>query len=359
MVKAAARPSSVSPPRLFQPATIAIRLAMARTTAAMAPTVTAVGRSTARERLERCAGGLVLRAAARVAARRGCRGAAAGAGARSREGGRLRTRTRLRFWPLTTLRQPGSPPARRAARGRGARDRRRRGSLAPPRCAGACCITVADVIEVDPADREPRDARRRARRRAPRTTAPPRAGPASWASPTRARRSVVGDRPSAASSCSSECVESPISTSAPTAPRAPLATGMSSWPTCTPSAPQRHGEVGPVVQPEQRIVLVAQRAGSTAAARTSSSSLADLVAELDHVHAARERRREQLVEAGPYIGDEVQPRPREPLAAGIHYGLNARVLSWLRTVLYAGRAVPSDRSSPASKRLSPDDCFQW
>ena len=125
-----------------------------------------------------------------------------------------------------------------------------------------------------------------------------------------------------------------------------------------PVRPARVHQIGPVVQPEQRIVLVAQppehggRADELVIARR-------LVAELDHVHSAGERRREQLVEAGPYIGDEVQPRPREPLAAGIHYGLNARVLSWLRTVLYAGRAVPSDRSSPASKRLSPDDCFQW
>ena len=61
-----------------------------------------------------------------------------------------------------------------------------------------------------------------------------------------------------------------------------------------------------------------------------------LVAELDHVHPAGEGRREQLLQTRPHIGDEVQPRPPEPLAAGIHsatYGLKVRVRSWLRTVL--------------------------
>ena len=101
---------------------------------------------------------------------------------------------------------------------------------------------------------------------------------------------------------------------------------MSSCPTCTPSAPQASSQVRPVVQPEQRAVLVAQppedggRAHELGVARR-------LVAELDHVHPAGERRREQLLEARPHIGNEVQPRPLEPLAAGIHcaYGLKVRV----------------------------------
>ena len=120
----------------------------------------------------------------------------------------------------------------------------------------------------------------------------------------------------------------------------------------------RLDQVRPVVQPEQRAVLVAQppehggRAHELVVARL-------LVTELDHVHPAGERRREQLLEPWPYIGDEVQPRTREPLAAGIHYGLNVPVASALRTVLYAGRAVPSLRSSPASNRLSLGDCCQW
>ena len=41
-----------------------------------------------------------------------------------------------------------------------------------------------------------------------------------------------------------------------------------------------------------------------------------LVAQLDHVHAAMERRREQLLEARLQIGYEIQPGPLEPLAAG-------------------------------------------
>src|SRR4029453_8262621 len=101
---------------------------------------------------------------------------------------------------------------------------------------------------------------------------------------------------------------------------------------------RRRHEVGPVVQPEERTVLVAQppedggRAHELVVARR-------LVAELDHVNPAGERRREQLFEARPPIGDEVPPRPPESLAAGIHraYGLNVDVASWFRTVVYAGR----------------------
>jgi hypothetical protein len=121
----------------------------------------------------------------------------------------------------------------------------------------------------------------------------------------------------------------------------------------------RLDQIRPVVQPEERAVLVAQppedggRAHELVIARR-------LVAELDHVHPAGERRREQLLEARPHIGDEVQPGPPEPLVAGIHC-LRAKVgvASCLSTVLYAGRALPVLVINPASNRLSDEDCMKW
>ena len=129
---------------------------------------------------------------------------------------------------------------------------------------------------------------------------------------------------------------------------------MSSCPTCTPSAPHAATRSGRSFS-QNSAPCSSHSRRKTAAARTSSSSLAVLVAELDHVHPAGERRREQLLEARPHIGDEVQPRPPEPLAAGIHcaYGLKvARRGAGCAPSLYAGRGVPSRRTSPASKRLS-------
>ena len=80
------------------------------------------------------------------------------------------------------------------------------------------------------------------------------------------------------------------------------------------------GEVGPVVQPEESAVLVA---AAPEDARGGHELLVArvLVPQLHHVHAALERAREQRIEAGAEVGDEVQPRAGQPLAAHVAHGL--------------------------------------
>ncbi len=80
------------------------------------------------------------------------------------------------------------------------------------------------------------------------------------------------------------------------------------------------GQVGPVVQPEERSVLVAP--APEEARRGQQVRVARLlVPELDHVHPALERRGQQRVEAGAEVRDEVQPRAGQPLAAHVAHGL--------------------------------------
>ena len=135
----------VIPPAPSQPAITAIRLAAASSAATIAPTVTAVGRSPRRERLQRRARGLVLRAPARVAARLGLGAACAaidsalGADselrARRPEPRSLALRRRGRWRSLRRLRlcaNLGLLERLAQRRGCGARVGRRRGSRAPP-----------------------------------------------------------------------------------------------------------------------------------------------------------------------------------------------------------------------------------
>ena len=75
--------------------------------------------------------------------------------------------------------------------------------------------------------------------------------------------------------------------------------------------PRREREVGPVVQPEERVVLAAGRA--EARRRLEQRVVVQLlVAKLDHVDPATERRREHVLRGG--VHDEVEPGSPQALA---------------------------------------------
>ena len=206
---------------------------------------------------------VVLRAAARVAARFGRRRAA---GADRPSAARPRRR------PARLAPRGGAPSCRlrlcaNRAPSSAARSRRRGGARVGgvadrahhhDRVAPAC-DHLADVIEVDPADREPRAVAGHARRRSARTSSPAAGRPAfvgvSHTGPTLSWSATPAA--SAASSCAGECVDSPISTSSPTS-AARLGGGHVVLAHVHAVGAARHGQVRPVVQPEQRAVLVAQ-----------------------------------------------------------------------------------------------------
>ena len=261
---------------------------------------------------------------------------------------------RLRLCANRALLERGAQLARRGRRVLGVADCSHHDD---PRSAGLGHLS--HVTEVDSADREPGRGRRRASA-AWRTYESPAAGRPAFVGVSHTGPTLSWSATPDASARRAAPASASRARPARRRPRAraPRAAGMSSCPTCTPSAPHASTRSGRSFS-QNSAPCSSHSRRNTAAARTSSSSLACLVAELDHVHPAGERRREQLLEPGPYIGDEVQPRAREPLAAGIHYGLNVARGERLRTVLYAGRAVPSTRSSPASNRLSLGDCCQW
>ena len=144
----------------------------------------------------------------------------------------------------TALRQLASARARRAARRPPRAGRRRRGSRAPPRSASAPASTTSSTLDASMPPIANHGTVGRARPRGARTRARPRAGPAwSGVSHTGPDAELVGARRASAGrrAASGEWVERPTSRLARAAPRP---TGMSSWPTCTPSAPAASARSG-------------------------------------------------------------------------------------------------------------------
>ena len=234
-----------------------------------------------------------------------------GRGARGRRAWRgpllARALALLALLAATALRQRASCRARPAAPRPPRADPRRRGWRAPPRCGRRPAATTSCTFEVSmpPMANQGVPAARAA---AWRTYSRPAAGrpclvgvshtgpTLSWSAPER----------SAASSCSGEWVESPISSSSPTASRT-AATGLSSCPTCTPSAPAASARSG--------------RSFSHSSAPCSSQSVrrraargkqllvgGALVAQLHHVHTAGERLAHHLLDALEEVGHEVEAR---------------------------------------------------
>ena len=78
----------------------------------------------------------------------------------------------------------------------------------------------------------------------------------------------------------------------------------------------RDREVGPVVQDEERAVLVAQRAEGRGGGEDLVVGRV-LLAQLEHVHAARERLAQHVL-AGARIGDEIEARLGESRRVGRH-----------------------------------------
>ena len=262
---------SSSPPTPSQPAITAIRFAAASTAADDRADRDGGRALPGSERLQRGAGGLVLRAAARVAARtrllgRACRAPPHPAAVR-RPG--LRDRRR-RLARSAALRAPSSAydsaptaassSAARSAAAAAARVRRVADCAHHDDARGACRDHLAHVTEVDPADREPGPVAGDLGGVAHVVEPGRRAALLRGRRPHRARRSAGRPRrtPSARVELLRRVGREPdqdlVARRAPRASRA----GMSSWPTCTPSAPHAHDQVRPVVQPEQRAVLVAQ-----------------------------------------------------------------------------------------------------
>ena len=153
---------------------------------------------------------------------------------------------------------------------------------------------------------------------------PPRA--AAWrtySSPAAGRPGLVGvsqtgptlswsaSDPSAASNCSGEWVDRPIRSCSPTCSRTSPA-GVSSWPTWMPSAPAAQGEVGPVVQPEERALLIGRRRESARPPRAESRRRAPCRG----AAPCRPRRgapgREHMLRGG--VHDEVEPGSPQALA---------------------------------------------
>ena len=253
-----------------------------------------------------------------VGARRRRGAAAASRGARRRRGVAARRRRRApgRSPRLAaTPRHVGAPaPAASAARSsRATASGSSASAIARTTTAAARprATTAPTVAGVDPADREPRDARTCAA--AWRTVEPDRR-------PALLRRrrvdrpdgDVVGAARRAASACASECVDSPTIASSPTTARA-SATGVSSWPTWTPSAPPARARSGRSLTMNSA-PWVAQRSAAHAAAARISASVARLVAKLDEVDAAAQRAVERALEARA-VRDEVQARVPQARAA--------------------------------------------
>ena len=243
----------------------------------------------------------------------------------------------------TARRPPTAPPssaARSVARrrlgvgGLGDRAHDRRRARAPAATHGA------DRAGVDAADREPRQRRVRGRV-ARRARARPPGGPAWSASRAPARRRCSRRRSaSPASTCAGECVDCPTSASAPTSARA-SATGRSSWPTWTPSAPAAATRSGRSLRMNSAPARAQRARGrSRAAARISSSSRV-LVAQLEDVDAAAQRAVEQRARARAGARRGTGARRRRARRSA-----RSALTVWQRT---GGSALPWSRNGSPSR----------
>ena len=212
-------------------------------------------------------------------------------------------------------------PRPRGRRRRGSRARRRSGALRRrrprPRSRGRCRRSRTTARRRRP---RPRGGSARARRRAaPPSSASPRPGPALiWSG----RASPVAA--SAASNCSGEWVERPTRAPGPASARA-SATGMSSWPTWTPSAPHASTSSGWSFKKKSAPCASAARRNGSASAIELLGAARRLLAELDQVGAAakrrvEERRRDRRRRAGPRRrsrGARLKASLREASASGV------------------------------------------
>ena len=207
---------------------------------------------------------------------------------------------------------------RSLARAEASRSERRRGACGSAASRIARTTTtrrapardhLRHVAGVDPADREPGRARRRARPRGARSRArPPGAPPWSGVSQTGPTLSWSASEPSAASNCSGEWVDSPISRSGPSCSRAsPTGIVVLAEVHAVGAAVAR--EVGPVVEPEQRAVLVAERAEARRRAQ-------DLLVVARPCRAAGPCRPRRAARGRSTARPRPRPRGRAGLAAG-------------------------------------------
>ncbi len=248
----------------------------------------------------------------RVRSRPSASGAAAAAdaaGAACATVARRRRRLLAATALAATLPQRAPPRSAPARRPRGPRRRRARGrprsARRPPPGRRRRCRRRSR--------RSRRTAPGRARRVAHQLQARPRAGPAWSASRAPARRRC-SRRLARASICAGVCVDSPTSRSGPTIARA-RATGMSSWPTCTPSAPACDRQIRAVVDDQQRVVLGARRL-EPPRRRDQLRVVAVLRPQLHDVDAAAQRGVQELVGHG--VADQVQPGVRQAVTAVDH-----------------------------------------
>ena len=275
----------------------ATRLASARTSATIAATVSAPRALAGLERLElariaslRASLRRVAAVAPRVARAAVGRARAAGAAAASA----LRRRRACGYAAHRRLRRSRRAARARRASGSAASAIARTTTIAP-RAGGD---DRGDVGRVDPADREPRHAAARRRPRGGRGRAR-RPGGRAWSAsraPGRRRRSRRRARGVDLLGRVRRAPDEPRP--APASARA-SATGMSSWPTCTPSAPAARARSGRSLRMNSAPRVGAQRAAPSAAAARSSSSARVLVAQLEDVDAAAQRRREDVAERPP------------------------------------------------------------
>ena len=257
-------------------------------------TVTAAGPLARGQRLQRRAGRLVPRPPAGVAAGhevgaaggalaalglgRGRRPRRACAGAPCASCGYCAAPTRLLSNRRPQLRRPRRPGRRRRAPRAPPRSARRRPRPPRPRCARS----------IPPMANQGTGGRRSA---AWRTYSRPGGRAArAWSGVSHTGPTLSWSAPASipASSCSGEWVDRPISTSSPTRSRT-AATASSSWPTCTPSASAASARSG-------RSLIHSSAPWRSQAARHARGHRQQRVvvqrgvAQLEHVHAAGQRR---------------------------------------------------------------------
>ena len=158
-----------------------------------------------------------------------------------------------------------------------------------------------------------------------------------------------------ASSCSGEWVESPISRSSPDL-LAHGGHGVVVLAHVHAVGAGRQRQVGPVVDPQQRAVAVAR--GAPARGHRQQRVVGQrLVAQLEHVHTARQRGVQGgVADAG--VADQVQPRPRQPRAPVLAVAHGSHRASGLRGCAgteqrHGSRRAPAERAA-RSPTVEPD-----